>query len=129
MPERVALFLQSASFESAYQATTLALTAAAMGDEVWIVLGFEPLRALSEGRFGVPSGDVERQEAARAGQLNLPAPAQMLAEARSLGARCVACDTLVQLAGLDAAAVPQLDEPLGLASIWRFARAARTVSF
>ncbi|MEN9797056.1 MAG: hypothetical protein RL653_752 [Pseudomonadota bacterium] len=128
MPERVAVFLQSASFEPAYQASTLALTAAAMGDEVWIVLGFEPLRALAQGRFGAASNGLEHEEAARAGALNLPSPAQLLAEARSLGARCVACDTLVELAGLDASSVPQLDEPLGLASIWRFARAARTVS-
>lgn len=128
MPERVALFLQSASFEAAYQASTLALTAAAMGDEVWIILGFEPLRALGEGRFGAAADPVEQDEAARAARLNLPSPGQMLAEARSLGARCVACDTLVELAGLDAARVPQLDEPLGLASIWRFARVARTVS-
>ena len=129
MPERVAIFLQSASFEPAYQAATLALTAAAMGDEVWVVLGFEPLRALAAGLFGAPAGPLEPGESEHAAKLNLPPPGKMLEEARALGARCVACDTLVTLAGLEPSRVPQLDEPLGLASIWRFARTGQVVTY
>jgi peroxiredoxin family protein len=129
MTERVAVFLQSSSFESTYQAGTLALTAAAMGDEVWVVLGFEPLRALASGRLGAPAGELEAAESARSEALHLPTPRQMLAEARELGVRVVACDTLVRLAGLAAVDVPLLDESLGLPSIWRFARTARSVTF
>ncbi|MBM4379216.1 MAG: hypothetical protein FJ086_07940 [Deltaproteobacteria bacterium] len=129
MSERLAIFLQSASFEPAYQAGTLAITAAAMGDEVWLVLGFEPLRALAGGRLGSPVGEVEVAEGARAVALGLPTPGELLAEARALGARVVACDTLVRLAGLEPAAVPLLDESLGLPTIWRHARTARTVTF
>jgi peroxiredoxin family protein len=129
MAERVALFLQSATFEPVYQAATLALTAAAMGDEVWVVLGFAPLRALAEGALGAASGEVEREESVRASQLHLPAPAAMLAEARALGVRVVACDTLARLAGVNPSQLALLDETLGLPSIWRYARSARTMTF
>ena len=129
MPERVAIFLQLESFEPVYQAGTLALTAAAMGDEAWVVLGFAPLRALAEERLGAPAGATEQQEALRAAELRLPTPQQMLAEARGLGVRVVACDTLARLAGVSPSALPLLDETLGLPSIWRFARTARTVTF
>lgn len=129
MSERVTVFLQSASFESTYQAATLALTAAAMGDTVWVVLGFAPLRALAVGRLGAPTGEQEEEEAQRAEALGMPAPADLLSEARALGARVVACDTLVRIAGLEPGAATQLDESLGLPSIWRHARAGRTVTF
>lgn len=130
MAGRVVLFVQSASYEPAYQAASLSITAAAMGDEVYVVLAFDALRQLLRGSFGRPRSEKETAEAARAEGLAVPTPLRMLEEARSLGARLVACDTTVKICGFtpkDAEA--KIDEVMGLASIWRLTEGARTLSF
>lgn len=122
-------FVQRASFESAFQAATLGITAAAMGDEVYFVFAWDALRQLARGDFGLPGTDRERIEQARADGLKLPAPSKMLEEARALGAKFVACDSTVKVCGFDP---PQLagvlDEVLGLPAIWRLTEGARVVS-
>lgn len=129
MAGRVVLFLSSASYEPAYQAGSLALTATAMGDEVHVVLAFDALRRVVRGTFGRPDGERESAELARAEGLNVPTPLKMLEEARALGARLIACDTMVKLCGLAPADVEtRLDEVMGLASIWRLTDGARTLS-
>ena len=130
MAGRVFFFLQHATFEPAFQAASMGITAAAMGDEVYFVFAFEALRQLVEGGFGLPRGEQERAECERAEALGVPSPAKMLEEARALGARLVACDTTVRLCGFD----PQrlegpLDEVMGLASLWRLTAGARTLTF
>ncbi|HZZ82997.1 MAG TPA: hypothetical protein VFE30_00515 [Anaeromyxobacteraceae bacterium] len=121
---RPALFLlRSGSWEARYQATSLAITAAALGDDVRVALFFEALRAWSGGRFdeGAPP------EAAAAGVQGLRAT---LDEARThLGLAVVACDTAVKLAGLsgDAAALG-LDAVESLPSLWRFGRGGAVLS-
>lgn len=133
MSGRCVFFLTSAGFEAAWQATSTALTAAAMGDEVLFVASFDALRALAAGTFGEPTSEVERVTAARATTVNAATPMAMLREARSLGARILACDTTVRLCGLDSAALEQggaVDEVMGLPSIWRLTQgAARVLSF
>ena len=115
---RAALFLlRSGGWEARYQATSLALTAAALGEQVKVALFFDALRAWARGAFdaGAPP------EAAAAGVQPLRAS---LDEARAhLGLSVVACDTAVRLAGLsgDAAALG-LDAVEGLPSLWRFGR-------
>ena len=69
-------------------------------------------------------------ESARAEGLGLPPPAQLLREARGLGARLIACDTTVRICGF----VPDelsrvLDEVVGLPTIWRLTEGARTLTF
>ena len=69
-------------------------------------------------------------ERTRAEGLGVPTPSTMLAEARALGARLVACDTTVRICGF----VPEelsnvLDEVPGLPSIWRLTQGARTLTF
>jgi peroxiredoxin family protein len=129
MAGKVVLFVQHGSFEPAYQAATVAITAAAMGDEVLVVFAFEALRQLARGTFGEALSDKESSESARAEGLGLPAPAKLLAEARQLGARLVACDTTVKLCGLSAGELGEvLDEVMGLPSIWRRTENARVLS-
>jgi peroxiredoxin family protein len=129
MAGRVFFFLQHASFEPAFQATSMGLTAAAMGDEVYFVFAFEALRQLARGELGAPCTPHERDECARAGALNVPPPAQMLQEARGLGARLVACDTTVRLCGLAPHELEGvLDEVMGLASLWRLTAGARMLT-
>jgi peroxiredoxin family protein len=130
MSERVVFFLQSGTFEPAFQATTMGLTAVAMGEEVLFVFSFDALRQLVRGRFGEPRTEREMAERTRAEGLGVPTPSAMLAEARALGARLVACDTTVRICGF----VPEelsnvLDEVPGLPSIWRLTQGARTLTF
>ncbi len=130
MPGRVVFFLQRGSFEPAFQAATMGLTAAAMGDEVHFVFAWDALRGLVRVSFGLPETDRERIEQSRAEGLGLPSPMKMLQEARGLGARLIACDTTVRVCGFDPAELQghHLDEVLGLPSIWRLTEGARVVS-
>jgi peroxiredoxin family protein len=129
MSGRVVFFAQRGSYEPAHQLASMAVTAAAMGDEVVVVFAFEALRLLCQKGFGKPATDKEVAENARGDGLGVPVPSQMLQEARKLGARLVACDTTVKLCGLTEQAVNGvLDEVMGLASIWRLTQGARVLT-
>lgn len=129
MPGRVVFFLQHATYEPAYQAASLGITAAAMGDEVYFVFAFDALRQLLRGTFGRPQTEKESAESTRAEGLGVPPPLRMLGEARALGAKLLACDTTVKLCGLSPTeAAAGLDEVMGLASIWRLTESARVLS-
>jgi peroxiredoxin family protein len=130
MAGRVLFLLQHGGYQPAYQAASMGITAVALGDAVHFVFAFEALRQLVHGDFGRPQSDREAVESARAEGLGLPPPATMLAEARGLGARLLACDTMLRIAGIpteDAERV--LDEVMGLPSLWRLTDGARVLSF
>ena len=116
------LFVQRGTWADRYQAVTLAITAAALGDRVVVALFFDALRLWVQGRFdeGAPP------EAAEARVAGL---AEMLSEARrELELEVVACDTAVRLAGLDPEAVrTSLDRIASLPSLWKEAREGRLV--
>jgi peroxiredoxin family protein len=120
----VLILLQGSTWEARYQAVTVALTAAALGDPVHLALFFDPLRRWAEGSFeaGAP------ETAAPAGVRPL---GEMLAEGRrELGIRLVACDTAVRLAGLTPEAAGRaLDGIVGLTALWRLAQEGRALSF
>ena len=128
---RVVFFVNSAGYEAAWQATSLGITAAAFGDEVIFVFAFEALRTLANGTFGKPLSDRERAESTRGEGIGAPIPARMLADARAMGARALACDTTVKLCGLTANELEKsgaLDEVLGLPQIRRLTEGARTIT-
>lgn len=111
------------AWEDRYQAVTVAVTAASLGEPVVVALFFDPLRRFVEGRFdeGVPP----TAAAARVGSL-----AEALRDGRALGLEVVACETVVRLAGLDPEAVrASLDRLASLPSLWAWARGGRVVSF
>ncbi len=116
------LFVQRGSWADRYQAVTLAVTAAALGDRVVVALFFDALRLWVQGRFdeGAPPDAAEARVAGLAG---------MLSEARrELELEVVACDTAVRLAGLDPEAVrTSLDRIASLPSLWKEAREGRLV--
>jgi peroxiredoxin family protein len=93
------VFLQHGAWADRYQAVTLAVTAAALGERVTVALFFEPLRLWAAGAFD----DGAPPEAAAARVVSLR---DTMDEARrELGLEVVACDTAVRLAGLDPAAL------------------------
>jgi peroxiredoxin family protein len=118
----VVILVHRGGWADRYQATTLAVTAAALGDRVIVALFFEPLRLWAQGRFdeGTPP------EAAGARVVSLR---ETLEEARrELGVELVACDTAVRLAGLDPAALGgTLDRVTTLPQLWQAGRDGRVV--
>jgi peroxiredoxin family protein len=118
----VVLLVHRGAWADRYQATTLAVTAAALGEQVTVALFFEPLRLWAQGRFdeGAPP------EAAGARVTSLR---ETLEEARrELGVELVACDTAVRLAGLDPAALGGvLDRVTTLPQLWQAGREGRVV--
>ncbi len=130
MPGRVVFFVSESSYEAAYQSASLAITAAAMGDDVFFVFAFDALRALSRDHFGKPMTEREAAESARAEGLGVPSPMRMLSEAREMGAKILVCDTTMKLCGLVAGDLGgKIDEVMGLASIWKLTAGARTLEF
>jgi peroxiredoxin family protein len=111
------VFLHRGSWADRYQAVTLAVTAAALGEEVTLALFFEPLRLWAEARFdeGAPA------EAAAARVVTLR---ETLDEARrELGLAVVACDTAARLAGPDPGAIrAAVDRIVTLPQLWKTAR-------
>jgi peroxiredoxin family protein len=122
--EPVVLFVHRGGWQDRYQATTIAVTAAALGDPVTVALFFEPLRLWVAGRFD--EGAPPEAGAARVASLR-----ESLDEARrELGLRVVACDTAVRLAGL----VPDdvlahVDALATIPSLWRAAESGRALVF
>lgn len=116
----VVVFLHSGSWADRYQAVTLGVTAAALGDRVVFALFFEPLRLWVQGRFD--EGAPPEAAASRVAPLR-----ETLEEARrELGVEVVACDTAVRLAGLDPAALEGvLDRIATLPQLWQAARDGR----
>jgi peroxiredoxin family protein len=116
------VFLHRGTWADRYQAVTLAITAAALGDPVTVALFFEPLRLWVDGRFdeGTPPEAAE----ARVAPLR-----ETLEEARrELGVEVVACDTAVRLVGLDPAALGGvLDRIATLPQLWHAARGGRAL--
>jgi peroxiredoxin family protein len=114
------VFLHRGTWADRYQAVTLAITAAALGDPVTVALFFEPLRLWVDGRFD--EGAPPEAAAARVAPLR-----ETLEEARrELDVEVVACDTAVRLVGLDPAALGGvLDRIATLPQLWQAARGGR----
>jgi peroxiredoxin family protein len=111
------VFAHRGSWADRYQAVTIAVTAAALGEPVTLALFFEPLRLWAQGRFD--EGAPPEARAARVAPLR-----QSLDEARrELGLEVVACDTAVRLAGLDPDALRgTIDGIVTLPQLWKAAR-------
>jgi len=121
----IVLHLHGESFARRYQVASHAIAAAAAGDEVRVILWFDALVRWVRGTFDEPLGGEDEAVALRHGTLGLPPPSAMLAEARSLGARLLACETAVRLAGLDPGeARAHVDDLPGLQEILAAARDA-----
>jgi peroxiredoxin family protein len=122
-PGPLVVLLHRGGWSDRYQAVTLAVTAAALGERVTVALFFEALRLWVEGRFdeGAPA------EAARAKVV--PLRESMEEARRELGLEVVACDTAVRLAGLEPDAIRgQVDGIVTLPALWKAARDGRQVS-
>lgn len=122
---KIVLHLHGESFARRYQVASHAITAAAAGDDVLVVLWFDALARWVRATFDEPLAGEDTLVAGRHRDLGLPPPSEMLAEARALGARLAACETGVRLAGLSPAdARARVDEVPGLQELLAAARDA-----
>ncbi len=114
MSRPLVILLHRGGWADRYQAVTLAVTAAALGDPVTLALFFEPLRLWADGRFD--EGTPPEAAAARAAPLR-----ETLEDVRrELDLEVVACDTAVRLAGLDPEAVrASIDRFVTLPELWK----------
>ncbi|MFO7155949.1 MAG: DsrE family protein [Pseudomonadota bacterium] len=132
MSRRTLLHLHGESFARRYQVASMAITAAASGDDVHVVLWFDGLARFVRGGFDFArEGDPGDEEVVRRhAALELPPPSAMLGEARALGARLYVCETAVLLAGLRPEEVrPVVDDILGLQQIHALAGEADVVLY
>jgi peroxiredoxin family protein len=119
---RLVVLLHRSAWPDRYQATTLAVTAAALGEPVTVALFFDALRLWVDGRFD--EGPPPEAAGARVTSLR-----EALEEARrELGLEVVACETAVRLAGLDPAALGgAIDRVVTLPQLWREGMAGRQI--
>ncbi len=119
----VLVVVRDPSWHARQLAVNVALTAAALGDEVHVALFGEALRLFAAGRFD--EGAPPEAAAARVGSLE----AALAEGRRALGVRVVACDTALRLVGVDPErAAPPLDAVVSLPSLWRIAQLGRVVT-
>ncbi len=126
--KRLVVFLSTGGFAAAWQATSLAVSAQAMGTDVWLVLGFSALEAFLNDTFGA-AVDGEQGFVKRQLETGAATPLVMLQSLQSLGGKVVACDSTFNMVTEDAKKAARLDEVLGLPAIWAHGQGAQVVSF
>ncbi len=135
-PPRFIIYAHNATYDKLHQVATLALTAAAMGKDVVVVLLFWTIRKLAEGKLDdvdfPPEYECYHDEVTRLlAERKVPLISEMLEEAKKVGTfRLIACSAGLEYMGVDADAVAeQVDEVMGLPAILSLAAGAETTLF
>ena len=135
-PPRFIIYAHNATYDKLHQVATIALTAAAMGKDVVVVLLFWTIKKLAEGKLDEIDFPPEYQryhdEVARLlVERKVPLISEMLEEAKKVGTlRLIACSAGLEYMGVDAEAVArQVDEVMGLPAILALAAGAETTLF
>jgi peroxiredoxin family protein len=130
------IFAHNATYDKLHQVATLGMTAAAMGQEVIVVLLFWTIKKLAEGR--IDELDFPPEYAASADQVarllkekKVPKISEMFQDARHVGSfRLIACSAGLEYMGVDGSAVEKnVDEVLGLPAILTLTSDAETKLF
>jgi peroxiredoxin family protein len=121
------IFAHSGTYDKLYQTTTIALTAAAMEKEVYIVLFFWALKKLYSGHLDRPDFPVEYQDWSHKitdlmKEKKVPPISEMLKEARNIGVKIIVCS-----AGLDYMDIGKADRPDLVDDIWGLPKVLTTV--
>ena len=121
------IFAHSGTYDKLYQTTTLALTAAAMGKEVYIFLFFWALKKLYAGQLDQSDFPVEYKDWSHKitdlmREKKVPPVTEMLKEARQMGVKIIVCS-----AGLDYMDIENKEKPGLVDDIWGLPRVLTTV--
>ena len=130
------LFAHNATYDKLHQVATLALTAAAMGKDVIVILLFWTIKKLAEGKFDCidfpPEYAASAEEVARLLQeKKVPRISEMFEEAKLVGhVRIIACSAGLEYMGVDGEAVSKkVDDVMGLPAILALTAEAETKLF
>ena len=133
---RFVIFAHNATYDKLHQVATLGLTAAAMGQEVLVILLFWTIKKLADGRldevdfppeYASASDEVRRLLKEK----KVPKISEMFQEAKAVGSlKLIACSAGLEYMGVDAARVAKnVDEVMGLPSILSLTAHAETKLF
>jgi peroxiredoxin family protein len=135
-PPKFVLFAHNATYDKLHQVATLALTAAAMGKDVIVILLFWTIKKLAEGRIDVidfpPEYEASADEVTRLlKEKKVPKISEMFQDAKHVGKfRVIACSAGLEYMGVDSEAVEKnVDEVMGLPAIIRLTADAETKLF
>jgi len=103
---RFVIFAHSGTYDKLHQVATIALTAAAMGSEVTIILFFWALKKFYSGQLDKADFPMEYQSwSHKITQLmkekNVPPISEMFLEARGMGTRIIVCSAGLEYMGID----------------------------
>jgi len=133
---RLVIFAHSSTFDRLYQTATIAVTAAAMGEEVYVVLFFEALKKFVEGKTDIEDMSAEFQNNGKdvyqkMKAMNPNSITEMIDTVKSLGTlKFLACSANVEFMGLRKEEVlKKVDEITGLPSILKLVSEADTTLY
>jgi len=130
------LFAHNATYDKLHQVATLAMTAAALGKDVIVVLLFWTIKKLAEGKLDEvdfpPEYARHAEDVARLlSEKKVPRISEMLQEAKQVGqVRVIACSAGLEYMGVEAEVVAKnVDEVMGLPAILSLTANAETTLF
>ena len=133
---RLVIFAHGSTYDKLYQIATIAVTAVAMGEEVYVVLFFEALRKFVEGKTDIEDMSAEFQGKSRdvyqkMTVMNPNSIPEMIETVKSLGTlKFLACSANVEFMGLKKEEVlKKVDEITGLPSILKLVSEADTTLY
>ena len=130
------IFAHSGTYDKLHQVATIALTAAAMGSDVYIVLFFWALKKFYSGQLDHSDFPVEYQSwSHKITQLmkekKVPSISEMFREARGIGAKIIVCSAGLEYMDIDDKTPKDglIDEVWGLPQVLTVAEGADTVLY
>ena len=136
---RMVIFAHSGTYDKLHQTATIALTAAAMGSEVTIILFFWALKKFYSGQLDKADFPSEYQSwSHKITQLmkekKVPTISEMFREARGMGAKIIVCSAGLEYMDIDKEAQKDqernfIDDVWGLPSVLTTVEGAETVLY
>jgi peroxiredoxin family protein len=129
------IFAHSGTYDKLYQVATIALTAAAMGNEVYIILFFWALKKVYAGQLDNPEFPVEYQTWSHKisnlmQEKKVPPVSEMFKEARGIGVKIIVCSAGLDYMDIDKQSEPDLvDDVWGLPKVLTLVEEANTVLY
>src|SRR3972149_1839018 len=117
------IFAHSGTYDKLYQVATIALTAAAMGSEVYVILFFWALKKVYSGQLDKADFPVEYQSWSDKithlmKEKKVPPVSELLKEARGIGVKIIVCSAGLDYLDLEKTSKPELiDDVWGLPQV------------
>ena len=129
------IFSHRGTYDKLHQVATIALTAAAMGKEVYIILFFWALRKfytheLDQPDFSEENKDWSEKIVERMREKKIPPVSEMLADARRMGVKIIVCSAGLEYMDIKKDAQPELvDDVWGLPQVLTTVEGAETTLY